>query len=46
MNIRQKKIIKNKLKKVFMYLLFYVIFETAFVLSGIYILNNCITTIK
>lgn len=46
MNQRQKKTLKNKLKKAFMYLLAYIIFETAFVLAGIYILNNCITTIR
>lgn len=46
MNQRQKKIIKNKLKKMFLYLLAYVIFEIIFVLAGIYIFNNCITTIR
>lgn len=46
MNKRQKKILKNKLKKMFIYLLLYIIFETAFVLAGIYVFNNCITTIR
>lgn len=46
MNKRQKRTLKNKLKKMFLYLLAYIVFETAFVLAGIYILNNCITTIR
>lgn len=46
MNQRQKKILKNKLKKAFMYLVAYIVFETAFILAGIYIFNNCITTIR
>ena len=46
MKQKKKKTLKNKLKKAFIYLLAYIIFETAFVLAGIYILNNCITTIR
>lgn len=46
MNERQKRILKNKLKKMFMYFIAYVIFEIIFVLAGIYIFNNCITTIR
>ena len=46
MNQRQKKILKNKLKKAFMYLVAYIVFEFVFVLAGIYIFNNCITTIR
>lgn len=46
MNKRQKRILKNKLKKMFLYLVAYIIFEFVFVLAGIYIFNNCITTIK
>lgn len=46
MNKRQKRILKNKLKKMFLYLVAYIVFEFVFVLAGIYILNNCITTIR
>lgn len=46
MNERQKRTLKNKLKKMFLYFIAYIIFEIIFVLAGIYIFNNCITTIR
>lgn len=46
MTKKQKKILKNKLKKMFLYFLAYIVFETAFVLAGIYVFNNCITTLQ
>lgn len=41
-----KKRNKNKLKKIIKAIILYTIFEAGFIQLLIYIVNNCITTIK